>query len=209
MRSIVSTSATCSCRQRSASRPNGRLLRLTRKPAPSARVDDALAHRLAQLARAAPRASGEDCTAAMTSTSRITGGGLKKCMPDDALGSGAALAIAVIGIDEVFDASTASGAISPSSANSSLLELEPLGHRLDDHVAAGEVGRARGARQRRARTLAPFFSQRAGDLRDRGVDVGDRVVQQRLASPACAPSCAMPGAHRPGARRRRAVRRAR
>ena len=49
---------------------------------------------------------------AMTSTRRMTGAGLKKCMPTTRPGSAAALAIAVIGIDEVLEASTALGAIS-------------------------------------------------------------------------------------------------
>ena len=44
----------------------------------------------------------------MTSTSFISGAGLKKCMPDDPRRVRAPpRAIAVIGIDEVFDASTA------------------------------------------------------------------------------------------------------
>ena len=41
----------------------------------------------------------------------MTGAGLKKCMPTTRPGSAAALAIAVIGIEEVLEASTARGAI--------------------------------------------------------------------------------------------------
>ena len=39
----------------------------------------------------------------------MTGAGLKKCMPTTRPGSAAALAIAVIGIEEVLEASTALG----------------------------------------------------------------------------------------------------
>ena len=45
----------------------------------------------------------------------MTGAGLKKCMPTTRPGRATAPAIAVIGIDEVFDASTAAGAIAPSA----------------------------------------------------------------------------------------------
>ena len=57
-----------------------------------------------------------------TSTSRITGAGLKKCMPDDAVGPGGRRAIRVTGSDEVFVARTVCGGqIASSSANSAVL----------------------------------------------------------------------------------------
>ena len=64
---------------------------------------------------------------AMTSTSAITGAGLKKCMPTTRPGSAAALAIAVIGIEEVLEASTAPGAMALSAANSSRLSSRRSG----------------------------------------------------------------------------------
>ena len=66
---------------RSASRPNGRLQRLTRKPGPVGRVDHASCpspRRSRARSRAPARRS---CSPAITSSSAITGAGLKKCMP--------------------------------------------------------------------------------------------------------------------------------
>ena len=80
MRSISSSGATRSSSSLSASRPNGRLQRLTRKPGPSAATITCLPI-ASPVARASASAASEDCSPATTSSRRITGGGLKKCMP--------------------------------------------------------------------------------------------------------------------------------
>src|SRR3954468_9524304 len=124
--SIVGTSARRSCSSRSASSPNGRFVRLTRKPGPS--VASMTRRPIASpAARATASASSEDSRPAMTSTRGIRGAGLKKCRPTTRDGSAAARAIAVIGIDEVLEASTASGATCGSTANSSCLSSRRSG----------------------------------------------------------------------------------
>ena len=119
-RSMVSTSATRSARSRSASSPNGRLERFTRKPGPSAASMTRLPI-ASPSARVVESASCELATPAMTSTSFIRVAGLKKCMPTTRSGASSAPAIAVIGIDDVLEASTARGAASASSRNSDCL----------------------------------------------------------------------------------------
>src|SRR4051812_1857269 len=188
MRSIVSTSATRCSRQRRASTPNGRLVRLTTKPATSAAS-------ITRFPIASPRsrtrwtASGALCTAAITSTSRITGAGLKKCMPTTRSGRGAALAIAVMGIDDVFEASTASGASSPSLANSSRLSSRRSGAAstiTSQPARSSSAGAGSGAsndccfRSHRATIFAIAASMSA---------IGS---WSRLSAPAWAASCAMP-----------------
>ena len=59
-------------------------------------------------ARATATASGLVSTPAITSTRRITGGGLKKCMPTTRWGTPEAAPIAVTGMDDVLLARTAS-----------------------------------------------------------------------------------------------------
>ncbi len=80
MRSISSSGATCSASRRSASRPKGRLQRLTRNPGPSAASITTLPI-ASPVARAVASASAPDCSPATTSSSFMTGAGLKKCMP--------------------------------------------------------------------------------------------------------------------------------
>ena len=108
----------------------------------------------------------------MTSSSRISGGGLKKCMPTTRSGRPRRGAIEVIGIDDVFEASTARGAISRERPEQLALDLERLGRGLDDELAAGEVlerGRALQPRARRGRLLgapAPALGAAVEVLRD-------------------------------------------
>ena len=100
---------------------------------------------------AAASASGAVASPATTSTSRISGGGLKKCMPQTRSGRSAPAAIAVTESEEVLVASTASGRADPLQGREQLaLELEPLGRRLDHQLAAGEVGELRRRGQSRA-----------------------------------------------------------
>ena len=63
--------------------------------------------------------SSEVCSARMTSTSASIGTGLKKCMPTTCSGRDVAAASSVIGIEDVFDARTASGGSAASAARNS------------------------------------------------------------------------------------------
>ena len=83
-------------------------------------------------------------TVRMTSTNCCTGAGLKKCMPTTRLGFDVATAISVTGSDEVFVARTASGETTASTLPSASLEVEVLGHRLDNGSAVREVGEVGG-----------------------------------------------------------------
>ncbi len=105
MRSIVSTDAIRSVSRRWPSSPNGRLHRFTRKPGPSTASITTLPI-ASPVARATASASSEDCSPATTSSSRISGAGLKKCIPTTRSGRLAAPAIAVTSSEEVLDAST-------------------------------------------------------------------------------------------------------
>ncbi len=58
-----------------------------------------------------------------SSTSGSTGTGLKKCRPSTRLGFFVAAAIFMIGMLEVFDASTASGSVISSSSSAKILAL--------------------------------------------------------------------------------------
>ncbi len=81
------------------------------------------------------------------STSGILSTGEKKCRPTKLVGSGSASAIEVIGSDEVFEASRASGPTIAGDLGERLpLEVEVLEDRLDDHVAAGQRGQVVGRR---------------------------------------------------------------
>ena len=192
---MVAVSATRSCRQRSASMPNGRFVRLTTKPATSA-------HSITRLPIASPSArirataSGADCIAGITSTRRITGGGLKKCIPTTREGSGAAPAIAVIGIDDVLDARTASGASAPSRPKSSCLSSSRSG--IASTITSQPARSVSSGAWSGGAKVAPLRSQRAGDPRDGRADVGDRVEQQRLPARLRA-ELRDAGTHRPGA----------
>ena len=121
----------------------------------------------------------------MTSTSAITGAGLKKCMPTTRPGSAAALAIAVIGIEEVLEASTAPGAIGAQRREELALELQALGRRLDDEPGVGQRLERRPRRRRSpgSRSRRPLARQRSRPVGDLGqaalARLGHGVVQQR------------------------------
>ena len=154
MRSIVSTSASCSCSNRRASKPNGRLQRLTMKPGPSlARIT--VFPIASPVACASASARGEDSTPAITSSRRISGAGLKKCMPTTRSGWLAPFAIAVTSSEEVFVASThssltisesfayisclssrRSGAASITSSQSAKAAMSSTGSRRSEAAAA-------------------------------------------------------------------------
>ena len=138
MRSTCSGVATPSCTSRSASSPNGRLQRLTRKPGASAASITRLPI-ASPASRATASASAADSAPATTSTSRILGGGLKKCMPTTRSGCGTPAASAVTLSDEVLVASTQSALDDGRELGEQrALELEVLGRRLDHQLAARE-----------------------------------------------------------------------
>ena len=140
---------------------------------------------------------------AMTSTSAMTGAGLKKCMPTTRPGSAAALAIAVIGIEEVLEASTALGATALSAAKSSRLSSRRSGAASMTSPAsasASSVGRAGDlAGLALQPALGPPALQAVGDLGQAALArLGHRVVQQR-ARARRGGELRDPGAHGPGA----------
>ena len=118
-RSIVSASATPSASMRSDSSVKGRARRLAMKPGLSlARIG--VRPMRAPTSAAASSAAGEESAVATTSTSFISAGGLKKCMPTTRSGCGTSAAIAVTGSEEVLLARIAPGPqASARPANSS------------------------------------------------------------------------------------------
>src|SRR5581483_7542727 len=103
--------------------------------------------------------------------------------------SGAALAIAVIGIDEVFEASTASGAIAPSCAKSSCLSSRRSG--IASTITSQPARSvSSGARSGGSKDW-PLRSQRATIL---AIAASTSTIGSwaKVSQPACEPSCAMP-----------------
>ena len=148
------------------------------------------------VARATSSASGEESMPAMTSTRRMTGAGLKKCMPTTRPGSAAALAIAVIGIDEVLEASTARGAISPRAAKSSRLSSRRSGAAsMTSPAGASSASSAAAATSPGSRSRRPFARQRSRPSaicrrpRSRASGTGSC---SSVRAPAAAASCAIP-----------------
>ena len=82
------------------------------------RRDDVLAHRLAERA-GRPQARSPEAAPATTSTSLITGAGLKKCIPTTRSGPGTPAAISVTESDEVLVASTQAGSTAAATEPSS------------------------------------------------------------------------------------------
>ncbi len=157
----------------------------------------------------AASAASPERSVATTSTSFISAGGLKKCMPTTRSGWGTSAAIALTGSEEVLLARIACGPQASGQRGEQLaLQLEVLGRRLDDEVAIAEVAEAAGAldapRRRGRFLLAPATALRA--LAERGaqaLDAGfqrlrDGVVQERLVA-AQGGDLGDPGAHRAGA----------
>ncbi len=124
-------------------------------------------------------ASGEVTSVLTSSTSGSTGTGLKKCRPSTRLGFCVAAAIFMIGMLDVFDASTASGSVITLSSSAKILRLDGfvLDDGLDDQLAVGQVGQVGGERQPRERRIAIVFAQLA---------FGRRTLQ-RLGDAACGP----------------------
>ena len=111
--SIASGSATPSISAYAASLMNGIRIRFETKPGKSFACAGTLPSSSASVVIAAA-VSSEVWTARITSTSFSTGTGLKKCIPITRSGRPVTAASEVIGIEEVFDASTA-----PSGSSSS------------------------------------------------------------------------------------------
>ena len=78
-----------------------------------------------------------------TSTSFITGTGLKKCSPAKRSGRCVAVDISVIVSDEVLEQKIVSACRSGRAPRSLLLDVQVLDDRLDDDVAVGQVLEAR------------------------------------------------------------------
>ena len=185
MRSTCSGVASPSCTSRSASSPNGRPQRLTRKPGPSpASITWRPIARPS--ARVVSSAASPDCSPATTSTSSITGAGLKKCMPTTRSGPGTPAAISVTLSDEVLVASTQSSPHDLGDAREQrAFELERLRRRLDDDVGFGEPRQFGHALERpaRARLQPPLLDLVLEPLGDAGQPalqrLGISVVDER------------------------------
>ena len=134
-RSIVGTSAIRSCRRRRASRPNGPVAAVDEEAGPVVARDHVLAHRLARGPGDRERRARRSASPAMTSSRRMTGGGLKKCMPTTRSGAGAPAAIAVTGSEEVLRGQHALlGDDLGEPAVEVALELHALGRGLDHEL---------------------------------------------------------------------------
>ena len=189
----------------SASRPKGRLQRLTRKPGPSVASMTRLPIASPGGARDVRAPAARTRCPAMTSTSAMIGAGLKKCMPTTRAGSAAARAIAVIGIDEVFDASTAPGATSRQRGEQLVLELEALGRGLDDEpgrrpASSSSAAPATVAGLALQPALGPPALEAVGDLLQRRARAPSGTGScSSVRAPACGGELRDPGAHGPGA----------
>ena len=155
---------------------------------------------------ASPRRSSSPAT---ISTSRISAGGLKKCMPTPARGRSTPAAIAVTDSEEVLVASTASGPqTSASSANSCASARGPPAPPRS-RARSRRAPRARSTRfsrpappRPRLRSSVPRSAPFARPSRTRGAHLrqrlAGRVVEAGL-EPAQAGELGDAGAHRPGA----------
>ncbi len=163
----------------------------------------------APVARAIASVRSSVSTPAMTSTSFITGAGLKKCMPTTRSGQATGAAIAVIGIDEVFEASTHVSATTPaSSANSACLSSGSSGaaSMTSSHGASSVMSSTASTRSHAARTSSALSFPRAfapsspSSTRDGAAlrRTRDRVVEQRPRARRRG-ELRDAGAHRPGA----------
>ena len=169
--------------------------------------DHALAHRLAGRAGQLERRGRAVWSARITSSSSISGGGLKKCMPTTFSGCSATPASEVTGIEQVLVASTASGPQTRDSSREQLaLELRPLrapprsrGRSRPGPRAPAAVSSSPAALGVDAALVGPALEARRARAarRPRAPPAAGRAA--RVRKPAAQPSCAMPGAHRAGA----------
>ena len=138
------------------------------KPARSPMVTSTLPSRSAS-ASTSSTTSGSVTTVRTTSTSFMTGAGLKKCMPMTLLGRPVATEISVTDRLEVLVARIVSGGqILSSSAKTSRLELHALGHGLDRPARPG--------RGRPATVLKRIRSRMASRSAAVELAAGDRPV---------------------------------
>ena len=156
----------------------------------------------------APRATARSpvWSARITSSSFISGGGLKKCIPTTFSGRAAAPASEVTGIDDVFVASTASSAQTSDSRGEQLaLQVEALGGRLDHEVAVAPGPPAR-RRARAPRPRPPRSCPSRSSARARGGPARPRPRAPRAADRgaplACPPRSRAGRCRRPSCRRR-------
>ena len=112
-------------------------------------ADRRAAHPPRRPRRSPSSASAEESAVATTSTSFISAGGLKKCMPTTRSGWGTPAAIAVTGSEEVLVARIASGPqASARAANSSRFSSRSSGAASTTRSQSAEVGEARRRRRR-------------------------------------------------------------
>jgi hypothetical protein len=150
----------------------------------------------------APTSAGSVSTPGMTSTSFIRVTGLKKCQPTTRRGCARPCAIAVIEIDEVLVASTASGASTfSSSANSDFFasSFSTIASTASPQPASAAKSAtperrlrtaARSASSMRPRFTAPA---RSASMRPSArSDAPGWVSNSRTGWPDCAANCAMP-----------------
>jgi hypothetical protein len=139
--SISSALARPSASTKMASLIIGQRMRFTTKPGLLLHRDRRLAEALARASTAAC-VSSEVCRPRISSTSAISGTGLKKCMPMNLPARPVAAASWVIEIDEVLLAMMRVGADRGLDLLEDLeLEAEVLGGRLDHEVGAGSAAR--------------------------------------------------------------------
>ncbi len=155
-------------------------------------------------------ASGEESAVATTSTSFISAGGLKKCMPTMRSGPGTPAAIAVTGSEDVLLARIASGLqATASAAKSSRFSPRSSGaasitrsHSARSPMLCGGADAGAGARRRPLRSRGPSWPPsrgRGGGGRCAGLErLGHRVVQAGLIA-AERGDLGDAGAHRAGA----------
>ena len=147
--SIASALATPSCSAQTASLMNGIRILFDTNPGTSLATAGVLPRSRASSVIAAA-VSSEVARARMISTSASTGTGLKKCMPITLSGRSVTAASEPIGIDDVFEASTASGGRTVS-ARRKICSLTSAAR-----CSARRMRSCRSASRGRAATLLPL-----------------------------------------------------
>ncbi len=193
---------------RSDSSVYGRLQRLTTKPGESEHLITVRSMRSATSVAAASVTSSVR-SPATTSTSLISAGGLKKCIPQIRSGRSLLAAISVTAREEVFVASTAAGPQAASrrannarfkassSGAASITNSQSVSPSMDSATASRAIASAASSALQRPRS-AP----RARSARSRSRPAGERLrlrIVERDLEPAEAGQLGDPGAHRPGA----------